>query len=310
MTQPPPVVGPGGPGAGHLDLDTLADLDEDLLAPDVTAAHQGHLETCAECRDLLDRIRGTRALLGSLPADPMPDGVARRIDAALATAPATTIVPFQAKRRGWRAHPTAAGLGAAAAVAALVGALVIGRTSQDSDRPAIPGTLAEGRAGTDTLATLPKASTGTNYTSKNLSRKVPALVNAQGGTTGAGTGGGAAVATPTPAGGAVTKAAGPSAAVVPPALRRLYSSPSALADCVRAVEAGSGRVAAPLAIDFARFDGQPTVLIVLPGLDAGNLDAWFVGPRCSAADANLVSYLAVSPSLSPSPSPSPSASGD
>lgn len=288
--QPPQAPG----GSHHLELDQLADLDEDLLTPTETAAAEEHLAGCGQCRARRADLRTTRALLSTLPADPMPPAVASRIDAALAALPSTTIVPLAGKRRSrWRAHPTMAGLGAAATVAALVAALVVARAESHHSTANGPGTATAAGAASRTTLTLPPASvTGTKYTAHNLGQTVPALLNPQPAPK-------LAPASPGPqtAAGATTTSAG----AVPASLSRLFESSSALDACVRSVETG-GALVRPLAIDFATYEGAPSLLIVLPGLDAGTIDAWFVGPGCDATNENLVTYKSVA-TASPSPSP-------
>ncbi|MFF8295651.1 anti-sigma factor family protein [Streptomyces globisporus] len=71
--------------AQHPEVSEISDLTEGLLAPSRTAEVQQHLaecDLCAEVRDSLEEIRG---LLGAMPdAEPMPEDIAARIDAALA----------------------------------------------------------------------------------------------------------------------------------------------------------------------------------------------------------------------------------
>lgn len=305
MTQPP------SDAHDHLDLEVLADLDEDLLPGPEAATHEAHLSTCAVCRERLGRIRATRAVLGSLPDHPMPEGVASRIDAALAAAPAATIVPFQAKRR-WRAHPTAAGLGAAAAVAALVAALVIGRTSDHPSSDNAPATLAEGNGSrVSVLNDLPTSATGTNYTIAHLEGQVSTLLQPPSVE---------ALSSPTSGSGPESSqpdgasSPGPSAAEdasIPASLSRLYGSTGALASCVLGLEEQAQiPIGAPLAIDFAKFKGAPAVVLVLPGLDVpGTYGAWIVGPNCNRSDVNLLHYELIPAPASSSPSPSPTPSG-
>ena len=286
------------PPSEHLDLDRLADLDEDLLTPEETETGRRHLTGCATCRARHADIRTTRALLSTLPPEPMPEAVANRIEAALAALPATTIVPLTSKRRGWRAHPTAAGLGAAATVAALVAALVIGRTSHTSS-PGSAGRVAGGageQARSTTLLLPSSQVSGTHYNNANLGRTVPALLHP---TETAMLAPGAAA--PAKSSGPQTAAGTATATGVPASLTRLFGSPAALQACVRSVEAG-GPAVKPLAIDFATYQGAPSVLIVLPGLEPDHIDAWFVGPGCNAQQENLLGYKSV-PTSSPSPSP-------
>jgi hypothetical protein len=290
---------PASPGASpHLDLDRIAELDEGLLASNEASAADAHIAGCPVCRQRSADLRATRALLSALPSDQMPESVAARIDAALAAAGGpTTVVPLHAKRRGWRAHPTAAGLGAAAAVAALVAALVVGRTSSHpaSDQAGQPAGAGGALANRSQLTLPPSATTGTRYSPKNLDRTVPQLLAPQSAAVLAAPQG----ATPTPA-----TEAGTADSSIPSALSRLFSSPGALDACVRGVAStGTGPPLTPLAIDFARDGGAPAVLIVLPGLEDGKVDAWFVGPNCVTANPQVLFYKAVPAPSSASPSP-------
>lgn len=279
----------------HLDLDRLADLEEDLLTPEAAGEAEAHLRDCADCRGLQAQLHGTRSLLSALPPVEMPAAVVARVDAALSALPTTTIVPLSSKRRGWRAHPTAAGLGAAAAVAALVAALVIGKTTSNS-----PSTDAAGGAGaaagagtTRTTVALPTTSvSGTRYTARNLDRAVTALLQpatALAAAPQAGT-------SPTPQPSSEKAAPSPN-----PALSRLFTSPAALQACVQGIEGGPA--VQPLAIDFATYQGAPAVLIVLPGLEQGKVDAWFVGANCAASDPNLLRYRSLPDPNASAPSP-------
>ncbi|MER7970641.1 hypothetical protein ABTX35_16865 [Streptomyces sp. NPDC096080] len=70
---------------GHPDVDELSDLTEGLLPPSRTAAVRRHLDGCELCADVCASLEEIQGLLGALPEPtPMPDDVARRIDAALA----------------------------------------------------------------------------------------------------------------------------------------------------------------------------------------------------------------------------------
>ena len=293
----------------HLDLDRLADLEEELLTPEDAAAAQAHLRDCSDCRDRAARVRATRSLLSAMPAEAMPDVVSARVDAALAALPSTTIVPLGGRRRGWRAHPTAAGLGAAAAVAALVAALVIGRTSS---HPSSNDTAASEAAGTaaapKTTLALPTTSvSGTHYTVANLTNKVGALLAPPAVSSLS------AASPPNPGSAAAPQptASAPDAAKtrIPAELQRLYGSPGDLAACVIGLEEQSQiPIAEPLAIDFGKFRTpagvQPAVVIVLPGLDdPGTYGAWVVGGGCTRSEVDLLNYAAVSAPPSPSASP-------
>jgi hypothetical protein len=82
---------PAGTAAGgpHPEVSEIADLSEDLLSPERSAALLAHLDRCDPCGDLLASLDEVRGLLGAFPdPGPMPADVTARIDAALATEPA------------------------------------------------------------------------------------------------------------------------------------------------------------------------------------------------------------------------------
>ncbi|MFJ8753787.1 anti-sigma factor family protein [Streptomyces sp. NPDC102441] len=73
--------------AQHPDVSEISDLTEGLLTPSREAALREHINTCEECADIHSSLEEVRSLLGA--AGPlsahMPDDVAARIDAALAS---------------------------------------------------------------------------------------------------------------------------------------------------------------------------------------------------------------------------------
>ncbi|MBF9068154.1 zf-HC2 domain-containing protein [Streptacidiphilus fuscans] len=78
--------------SAHPDTDALADHIEGLLSPEATAELEDHLASCADCRETHDALLELQELLQaerSAADAPIPDDVAARIDAALATAAAT-----------------------------------------------------------------------------------------------------------------------------------------------------------------------------------------------------------------------------
>ena len=299
MTHEPPT---GWDASAHPGFERLAELDEGLLDSADAERVAEHAAGCAHCRDEQAQLNRTRTLLGSLPDEPLPADIAARLDAALADAASTqstpaqaTVLPLDAQRRRRRIPPAAAGLGAAAAIAAVVAILVVGHGSGGGHTGTPEQTSALGAAGADTvLSNLTTTESGTDYTSKNLDSTVPPLV------------GGPHLAmtqiAPQPNTGAGAR---PKAAALPAALAHLHDSPDALRSCILGVEAG-GAIERPLAIDFARYQGAPALLVVLPGLSAGFVDAWFVGAACSEADAHLLGYKAIPSSVSSSAAtPSP-----
>ncbi|MDI2130476.1 hypothetical protein [Yinghuangia seranimata] len=89
MTATNPVVGPDG----HVDVDVLSDLTEDLLDDARAAEARAHLAACAECRETYEALAEVAALLRGQPDEPMPDDVFARIEAALAEAAAEDAGP-------------------------------------------------------------------------------------------------------------------------------------------------------------------------------------------------------------------------
>jgi hypothetical protein len=72
--------------AGHPDVDEISALAEGLLSSSRTAVIRTHLKSCTDCSDTYTSLEEIRELLGGLlPAEPMPDDIAERIDAALAS---------------------------------------------------------------------------------------------------------------------------------------------------------------------------------------------------------------------------------
>ncbi|MCH6161451.1 hypothetical protein [Streptomyces marispadix] len=71
---------------GHPDVAEISALNEDLLPADRSSALHAHLADCRLCADVLVSLEGIRETLGAMPnAAPMPEDIAGRIDAALAT---------------------------------------------------------------------------------------------------------------------------------------------------------------------------------------------------------------------------------
>ena len=274
----------------HLDLNGLAELEEGLTEPQAAAAARAHVEVCDDCRERLSTLRTTRALLSALPAEPMPPQVAARIDAALAGAgaPATTVVPLSGRKGPWQSPALAGGVAAAAVVllvAAIVAGTLIHRSKNNNDlHTSSPGNSLElgGKSATATK----QWATGINYTPATIASLVPKLVTQTPPTSlsnGAVTGGqsGAAQATPSPGSAAGTTA-------VPSYTQdQLRASPQAVQACGQILAGGVPTT--PVAVDFARFEGKPAVIFVLPavGHATTKLDVWVVRSNCSSANFDL-----------------------
>lgn len=309
MTDHPLGAGPAV-GDGHLDDDTLADLQEDLLGPDAARSAGEHLAGCPVCADRADRLARLPALLADAgTAGPVPVEVATGIDAALSAeavstgaAGARTVTPLDPTRRrspvGMRVLQAAAVLvlvlaGVGLALSALGGGGG-GDASTAGDAGASSGGSSADRAAA--LGQFPLTVSGRAWTGTSLTEAVPDLlaarlsppVDAQSlreSASGSDTSRtdpedeGADEGTATPA--------TPAPAAAPVGAQRLASGP-ALAECVAALADGP---VTPLAVDLATWEGDPAAVILLPTPDdPGTLDVWVVAPDCATADAKVLYF--------------------
>lgn len=262
------------PGS-HLDLETVADLDADLLPPDTAAAARAHLTGCDACSRMLGRLRTTRGLLSAMPAEAAPADVAARMDEALrheqeAAVPRGTVLPT-ARRRPW-SGPAVAGAAAVVAVLVLVGAVVAGAVSDRGHHGS--GSRVTSASGDGSNVTRRPAvkrwATGRDYTPATLATFAPGLVTATP----------PATAAPTPSGAAPTSS--PDALT----LDALRASPAGVVACSRILAGGAPTV--PLAVDFARFQHKPAAVFVLtaPG-HPESLDVWVVRTVCSTSSLDF-----------------------
>ena len=68
----------------HLDTDVVAEFRAGLITGRRGAKIAAHLAGCERCAALDDKLAGVSALLASVPAPPMPDSVAQRLETVLA----------------------------------------------------------------------------------------------------------------------------------------------------------------------------------------------------------------------------------
>src|SRR5580693_5054800 len=68
----------------HLDTDVLAEFRAGLITGRRGAKIAAHLAGCDHCAVLDDKLAGVSVLLASVPAPPMPDSVAQRLEVVLA----------------------------------------------------------------------------------------------------------------------------------------------------------------------------------------------------------------------------------
>ncbi|HEX7186732.1 MAG TPA: hypothetical protein VF423_00785 [Actinomycetes bacterium] len=291
MTEgPTPVV-----DGGHLDLDTLADLQEGLLDPPTARAAERHLRDCARCSDDLDELRTVPARLAAADdAGGMPDDVVARLDSALATeglaagaSGARTVTPVTPIGAGHRSPFGMRILQAAAVIVLLLAGTGIalsalgGGDSANTDAGGADSTA--GRAAEKAPGSYPVTASGRNWGAETLPVAVPELVDG----------------TLAPTVTAQRDNAGddePSDDARAPQLlsesdaARLAGGPP-LAECVTALNDGP---ITPLAVDLASWQGQPAAVIVLPTPDdPATVDAWVVAPDCSQADARVLHFARV-----------------
>jgi hypothetical protein len=230
--------------------------------------------------------------------EPIPADVASRLDAALAAAASAppdvaatpTIVPLHgatATHRGERSNPRGLRLLQAAAVLVVVlglGALAVSAIhgGSDSGGASSASGAAGDRASAPKSAAVPVTSSGRNWTPTTLAAAAPSLA--------AGTFGPAvslydstrktaasptAAAVPSPASSSGGVANGLAAG---PADR--LGDPAALSACIANLS-DPGPAMQPLAVDLARWQGQPAAVLVFPTpQDPASLDVYVVAPDC------------------------------
>lgn len=283
----------GPAAADHLSLDALAELQEGIA--DDADARRRHLDGCATCRQRAGQLRASRALLSTLPADPMPADVAARIDAALAAEPTPTarftpggdIVPMRS-RRTWLRGPNLAAAAAGVAVVGLAAALVIGHAGGKSAPSAADKSTAGNGAGPLAAGVGPPSvkqwQTGANYTKVTQAGLVTGLVlrnpppfSPNRPQTGAQTG---------PTTSPTALSSGPESASY--SRDQLLDVPTIFA-CAKLL---AGHPVQPLAVDYARYDGAPAVILVLPALNksANELDVYAIRSTCSNDAGDLVFF--------------------
>ena len=277
----------------HLDLDALADAlagERDDIA----------LAGCAECRAALEELRiadaAVSAQLQALPALTMPADVATRLDAALVRETHQThqthLTVLQLASGGaTRPRRRPAWLPAAAAAAAVV---IVGGLGFVLLPDSSPGNSASTASAPGAGAGLPgnyRSQSGLDYGSDGalLKTTLPSLL--------AGTAPRFTAAQPQtedqtgPAKSATGQSKGSLAdpALADSALRPL-KEPAALAACLSGLLPPDDPSVRPLALDYARYKGQPALVVVLPADDAQHVDIFVVAATCTAADDGLLFY--------------------
>jgi anti-sigma factor RsiW len=285
--QTPPDDRPTGPVSGaHPDVDELSAYADGELDAARGPEVREHVASCAECTGDLRALHLVVAELAALPSPTMPTDVAARLDQAIARerrvqpAAGTDVLPRRRRSGpGWTT-------GAAAAVAiGLVAVIGIGAVSQlnstQEDKPAAgtAGALREG--GTAEQATTAVYDSGTNYAKDDLGRQLAATLSGQARDQ---------LAVPAqpdqaPAAPGATESA-PTRTRAEDSYMSLDRDPGRLQACLQAIDPEQ----TPVAVDFARFENKPALLVALPGDTDNTLWIFMVEPECGVADDAKVLY--------------------
>lgn len=269
----------------HPDVMEIADSAEGILPPEQAAEVRAHVESCAQCGEVLASLAEIRDLLGDLPEpEPMPADVVARIDAALIAAarfdsalphvPRETLLPTQATGEaadvprgtsapaGRPSAPTGPGRGrrhrralllsaaSTAAVLALGGA-VYELSSHSGSHAASADSSAQQKAG---------AQGGGDADA--VGDEVTQLLDAAGGKTGSG-----GVTSPMLSPRGEARITGPDGTVI------------TVPGCVLKA---TQRVQQPLAANRELYEGVDSFLVVFPDPDATQVDAFVVTATCTA----------------------------
>lgn len=267
----------------HVEPDVLADLHEGLLDDSAAAPVRAHLAGCLACRGELAALDDVRhQLAGAGPIGAVPDDLVQRLDQALAaaasepgsTAASRTVIPL---RKPQRSVPRGMRLLQVAAVLVLVfagGALGVSALggpggSSSNESGTAGGSASEGAADAGGEATFPVTASGRNWTGATLRDSAAALAGGS--------------LTP-PAAGRLSQPEASSSAKADDG-RTLADAPAsqlaggpALASCAAQL---AGQPVTPVAVDLARYEGQPAAVILLPTADEPTaVDLYVVAPDC------------------------------
>jgi len=281
----------------HLDTDVLAEFRAGLITGRRGVTIAAHLAACDRCTALDDKLAGVSALLASVPAPPMPDSVAQRLEVVLAAEvsgknnyaeraqvdrPGESAAHDQrAARHGFRLATWRVLVPAGAAVVLLAGGGY--GLSRLVGGPGSP----------------PSFSSAAGSAAKSASSAVPSASSAAR----AGSPPEAAAAPVNPAASAGSQLRSPNRIVnlspatlrqyveaelrLPPAARPTKAASSQVLECVHLL-AGT---APPVLVQSVRFDGQPATLIVArTGQDNR---VWVAGPDCSAGHRDVLDTVTV-----------------
>jgi len=276
----------------HLDTDVLAEFRAGLITGRRGVTIAAHLAGCDRCTALDDKLAGVSALLASVPAPPMPDSVAQRLEVALTAEVRRRNYPERAHvdrpgesvahdrraaKRGFRLATWRVLVPAGAAMVLLAGggyglSRLVGGTGSPQSFSAAAGTASSAAAGS---------------AAKSANQARPS----------------AAAAPVNPAASAGSQLRSPNRIVnlSPATLGQYVEAQLRLPAAARPTKAGSSQVlgcvhllagtAPPVLVQSVRFDGQPATLIVArTGQDNR---VWVAGPDCSAGHRDVLDTVTV-----------------
>jgi len=268
----------------HLDSDVLAEFRAGLITGRRGVTIASHLAGCDRCTALDDKLAGVSALLASVPAPPMPDSVAQRLDAVLAAEVGQRNYPERAHvdrtgesgahdrpvaKRGFRLATWRVLVPVGAAVVLLAGggyglSLLVGGSGSPPSFSSAAGSVASASA---TEAHSSSAAAAAPFNGGASRREIPNLP-----------------ANITPA---TLRHYVEAELRLPPASRPTKATSSRVQGCIRLLAAS-----APLKlVESTRFGGQPaTIIVARTGQDNR---VWVAGPDCSAGHRDVLDTITV-----------------
>lgn len=287
----------------HLDTDVLAEFRAGLITGRRGAKITAHLAGCDRCAALDDQLAGVSALLASVPAPPMPDSVAQRLEVVLAAEVTSRNYPERAQvhrpgdsgapdrppaKRGFRLA-TWRVLAPAGAVVVLAAAGF--GLSQIVQGPGSHIAASSGAASTPSSGAASTASAAAGGAEKSASRATPP---------------GAAAMSPAPSVHSEFRSGNQPVDVSratlrqqvetelhkPRASRPVTAASSQVRGCVHLL-AGSDPVEL---VQRAKFEGQPATIIV--ARTGQGYTAWLAGPDCSATNREVLETITLPSGIS------------
>ncbi len=275
----------------HLETDVLAEFRAGLITGRRGTKIAAHLADCDRCTALDDQLAGVSALLASVPAPPMPDGVAQRLDTVLAAEVTRKNYPERggldrpgesgahdrpARTRGFRLASWRVLVPVAAAAVLAAGGFGLSRIGGAASQSAASsagravssaaGSAAQaaGRANPPAAAPLSPLPSARSQLKRQVVSVSPATL----------------------------RQSVEAELQRPPASRPTQASSPQLLGCMRQLAGGD-----PLElVESIQFSGQPaTVIVARTGQDD---TVWVAGPDCSATTRDVLDTITVPPGIS------------